>query len=195
MILKPVLTIDIEKTPVSGNRLWHKHWRQIDAYKKAWREALQTAIDGILERGRTIGLGRDDLPVQADEEKWLVRILWVSKAPPTDTHPNCCLALKPILDLLVRGHGEPVLGLIAEDDDEHLLQDIRKEKGAPGRLSLSFFRMLEEDGRPVAAPKPRRKGTPRTPKAPRKAAAGGGGNRRQRETAAWHALIAKGVGR
>lgn len=193
MNLDHALTLAIPKAPRSGNATFHKHWRATHEVKEAWRVAIKVAIEDVKRRVAPL-----PVPTQHDLEKWLVIVHWISRSPPTDTHPNCCSALKPVFDLLTRGDGGEVFGLLANDDDEHLLQDIRKRKPAPGEpqhLALEFFRMIGADGRPVPAPPPPKRTKPR--KRPGKARPGSKakssgrskGKRRDRTTAAWAEAI------
>ncbi len=136
---EPILTIRLGKPPPSGNKLMKSHWRILQGYRTKWRDKMATAL--MVARSRS----SKDLPVQDSTERWLLVAHWVSKRPPTDTHPNCCIAIKPIVDAIAGDRS--IERILWDDDDAHLDIKIIPRKALKGEaeeLRFDFYRMKQE---------------------------------------------------
>ena len=137
--MQPIIVLELGQPPKSGNHLFKSDWQTNHGYRRKWQKKVAQAF--MVARTKLEG----DPPRQFEDEKWKVRAVWIARNPPRDTHPNCCIALKPIIDACV-GEAAPA-PLLYDDDDEHLIIEIDKRRALKGEaesLTLEFYRMAQD---------------------------------------------------
>lgn len=131
----PLVVLDLDAPPRSGNRALRQHWATRRREAAQWRLRVAAAVGGRL------------VPEVSNHMRRRVVARWTAPLPP-DTD-RALTALAPVVDALKGWQMRKVGGamvrvntglwLIANDDPDHLVLEYAPERGSPRRLVMEVY--------------------------------------------------------